>query len=132
MGVNLVKSEIQLCCNIAMDIVTDGLFHELLRDTETLCQIPDLTTAFCYRFIQRVLGYQLGNCPFVSTVFVTLPQIIGGVPVVETSGQAVSQLMAHMDPLQHITVHEPDDAMIEVAITAMKLVIPEEKGKDAW
>ena len=27
---------------------------------------------------------------------------------------------------------EPDDAMIEVAIEAMKLVIPAEEGKDAW
>ncbi|MCD7768913.1 MAG: DUF1385 domain-containing protein [Oscillospiraceae bacterium] len=34
--------------------------------------------------------------------------------------------------LQHITTNEPDDSMIEVAITALKLVIPEEKGSDAW
>lgn len=34
--------------------------------------------------------------------------------------------------LQHITTNEPDDSMIEVAITALKLVIPETKGDDAW
>ncbi len=34
--------------------------------------------------------------------------------------------------MQNFTTFEPDDSMIEVAITAMKLVIPEEKGKDAW
>ena len=34
--------------------------------------------------------------------------------------------------LQHITTYEPDDGMIEVAIRAMELVIPEEKGSDAW
>ncbi len=34
--------------------------------------------------------------------------------------------------MQRITTNEPDDEMIEVAITAMKLVIPEEKGSDAW
>jgi len=34
--------------------------------------------------------------------------------------------------MQNFTTFEPDDGMIEVAITAMKLVIPEEKGKDAW
>ena len=34
--------------------------------------------------------------------------------------------------LQHITTYEPDDSMIEVAIRAMELVIPEEKGSDAW
>ena len=30
--------------------------------------------------------------------------------------------------LQRLTTKEPDDAMIEVAIEAVKLVIPEEKG----
>ena len=34
--------------------------------------------------------------------------------------------------LQHLTTSEPDDGMIEVAITALKLVIPEQKGTDAW
>ena len=34
--------------------------------------------------------------------------------------------------LQHITTREPDDGMIEVAIEAVKLVIPEVKGSDAW
>ena len=34
--------------------------------------------------------------------------------------------------MQNFTTFEPDDFMIEVAITALKLVIPEEKGKDAW
>jgi len=34
--------------------------------------------------------------------------------------------------LQRITTYEPDDSMIECAIRAMQLVIPEEKGSDAW
>ena len=34
--------------------------------------------------------------------------------------------------LQNFTTHEPDDAMIEVAIAAMQEVIPEEKGTDNW
>ena len=34
--------------------------------------------------------------------------------------------------LQRITTDEPDDGMIECAIRAMELVIPEEKGRDAW
>ena len=33
---------------------------------------------------------------------------------------------------QHFTTNEPDDSMIEVAIEALKLVIPEEKGSDRW
>ena len=34
--------------------------------------------------------------------------------------------------LQRMTTNEPDDSMIECAIRAMELVIPEEKGSDAW
>jgi len=34
--------------------------------------------------------------------------------------------------MQHFTTYEPDDSMIEVAIEALKLVIPEEEGADAW
>lgn len=34
--------------------------------------------------------------------------------------------------LQHITTYEPDDSMIECAIRAMELVIPDEKGSDEW
>ena len=34
--------------------------------------------------------------------------------------------------LQRITTNEPDDSMIECAIRAMELVIPEEKGTDLW
>ncbi|MBQ2739451.1 MAG: DUF1385 domain-containing protein [Oscillibacter sp.] len=34
--------------------------------------------------------------------------------------------------LQNFTTNEPDDTMIEVAIRALELVLPEEKGKDEW
>ena len=34
--------------------------------------------------------------------------------------------------LQNFTTNEPDDSMLEVAIQALTLVLPEEKGKDAW
>ena len=33
---------------------------------------------------------------------------------------------------QHFTTNEPDDSMIEVAIAALELVIPEEKASDRW
>ena len=33
--------------------------------------------------------------------------------------------------IQHLTVFEPDDSMIEVAITGMKAVIPDD-GSDNW
>ena len=34
--------------------------------------------------------------------------------------------------LQYLTTNEPDDSMLEVAIHALKLVLPREKGADAW
>ncbi len=34
--------------------------------------------------------------------------------------------------MQNFTTNEPDDSMLEVAIKAMKLVLPEEQGKDRW
>ena len=34
--------------------------------------------------------------------------------------------------LQRLTTNEPDDSMIECAIRALELVIPEEKGTDKW
>ena len=34
--------------------------------------------------------------------------------------------------LQNFTTNEPDDSMIECAIRALELVIPEQKGSDAW
>ncbi len=34
--------------------------------------------------------------------------------------------------LQHLTTREPDEGMMEVAIESLKLVIPEQKGADAW
>ncbi len=34
--------------------------------------------------------------------------------------------------MQKFTTQEPDDSMIEVAIEAVKLVLPEEEGQDTW
>ena len=34
--------------------------------------------------------------------------------------------------LQHLTTNEPDEGMMECAIEALKLVIPEEDGADEW
>ena len=34
--------------------------------------------------------------------------------------------------LQNFTTNEPDESMLEVAIAALRLVIPETAGKDAW
>ena len=41
-------------------------------------------------------------------------------------------LTAHGLWLQNFTTNEPDDSMMECAIRSLELVLPEEKGKDAW
>ena len=34
--------------------------------------------------------------------------------------------------MQNFTTNEPDDSMIEVAITAVQAVLPEKEGSDRW
>ena len=34
--------------------------------------------------------------------------------------------------MQNFTTFEPDDSMLEVAIQALTLVLPEKAGEDAW
>ena len=34
--------------------------------------------------------------------------------------------------MQHFTTNEPDDSMMEVAITAVQAVLPEVEGTDRW
>ena len=34
--------------------------------------------------------------------------------------------------LQRLTTDEPDDSMIEVAVEALQMVLPKEKGADKW
>ncbi|MDO5546982.1 MAG: DUF1385 domain-containing protein [Eubacteriales bacterium] len=68
---------------------------------------------------------------------VLLPLIIGlSYEVLKITGRSDGLLSRIVSwpgrMLQHLTVLEPDDSMIEVAITAMKAVIPEKQGEDAW
>ena len=66
-----------------------------------------------------------------------------GVPVVGVTYEFNRYVGGHDNPvtnalakpglwLQNFTTNEPDDSMLEVAIRAMELVIPEQKGKDEW
>ena len=68
---------------------------------------------------------------------VLLPLVIGlSYEVIKITGRSDGVLSRIVSwpgrMLQHLTVLEPDDSMIEVAITAMKAVIPENQGEDAW
>jgi uncharacterized protein YqhQ len=66
-----------------------------------------------------------------------LPVIVGiSYELIKLAGRydnpATRLISAPGKALQHMTTAEPDDSMLEVAIEALKLVIPEEKGADAW
>ena len=66
-----------------------------------------------------------------------------GVPVVGVTYEFNRYVGGHDNPvtnalakpglwLQNFTTNEPDDSMIECAIRSLELVLPSEKGKDAW
>ncbi len=66
--------------------------------------------------------------PFVVSLTYEMNRWIG-----RHDGLLISRILAWPGKkLQHITTNEPDDSMIEVAIEALKLVIPDEEGSDAW
>ena len=73
------------------------------------------------------IGIQLLLLPLVVGVTYEFNRYVGGHDNPVTNFLAKPGLW-----MQNFTTNEPDDSMIEVAIEAMKRVIPEEKGKDKW
>ena len=73
------------------------------------------------------IGIQLLLLPLVVGVTYEFNRYVGGHDNPLTSFLARPGMW-----MQNFTTNEPDDSMIEVAIEAMKRVIPEEKGKDKW
>ncbi len=68
---------------------------------------------------------------------VLLPLVIGlSYEVIKITGRSDGLLSRIVSwpgrMLQRLTVLEPDDRMIEVAIAALTAVLPEQKGEDAW
>lgn len=78
--------------------------NPLLRTIIKLCLLP-LTVGIGYELIKFC-----GRCDNMLTRVIAAPGLW----------------------LQRITVHEPDDSMIECAIAAMKEVIPEDNEADKW
>lgn len=78
--------------------------NPLLRTIIKLCLLP-LTVGIGYELIKFC-----GRCDNMLTRVIAAPGLW----------------------LQRITVHEPDDSMIECAIAAMKAVIPEDNEADKW
>ena len=84
--------------------------------------------------IQGTLGYKL-----IMVVFKLLL-----LPVVVSIAYEINRIVGKYDNwftkllvtpglwMQRITTNEPDDSMIEVGIAAVKAVLPEKEGADAW
>ena len=73
------------------------------------------------------VAIQLLMLPFVVGVTYEFNRYVGG------HDNPVTNFLAKPGMwMQNFTTNEPDDSMIEVAIEAMKLVIPEQEGKDNW
>ena len=73
------------------------------------------------------IGVQLLALPFVVGITYEFNRYVGG------HDNPVTNFLARPGMwMQNFTTNEPDDSMLEVAIEAMKRVIPEEKGKDKW
>lgn len=73
----------------------------------------------------------------ILTRILLLPVVMGvSYEIIRWAGRHDNWLSAVLSApgkaLQRLTTAEPDDGMMECAIEALKLVIPEEKGLDKW
>ncbi len=74
---------------------------------------------------------------YTAAKLITFPVVIGiGYELIKLAGRKNNVLTRIISApgmwLQKITTREPDDGMIECAIKAMELAIPEEEGSDNW
>lgn len=103
---------------------------------------PRCGTSFL--FVVIILGVLLGFLIHVDNTFARIGLRLLLLPVLVGVAYEFNRWIGrHDNPLtralsapgkwiQHITTNEPDDGMIECAIRALELIIPEEKGRDAW
>ena len=73
------------------------------------------------------MGLHLLMLPIIVGVTYEFNRYVGG-----HDGPVCRALRAPGMWMQNFTTFEPDDSMIEVGIEALKRVLPEEKGSDAW
>lgn len=81
--------------------------------------------SFGYRLI--MIAFKLLMLPLVVSVAYEINRWVG------RHDNAFSRILTAPGLwMQNFTTNEPDDDMIEVAITAVKAVLPEQEGADAW
>jgi len=86
-----------------------------------------------------VFSFISWNNPFIRLLLrLALLPVVAGISyeIIKFAGRHDNWLTAAISApgkwFQHITTNEPDDAQIEVAITALKAVMPENAGEDRW
>ena len=91
-----------------------------------------LISSFVFSFVEITnvfarMGVHLLLLPVVVSITYELNRWVGG------HDNPVTRLLTAPGLwLQNWTTFEPDDSMIEVGIRSLELVLPSEKGKDAW
>ena len=103
---------------LLFSVVTSGL----------LAVLPGLAAmqgSFGYRLI--MMGVKLLLLPVVVSISYEINRLLG-----RYDNWFTGILMAPGLWLQRITTNEPEDDMIEVAITAVEAVLPEKEGTDRW
>ena len=81
--------------------------------------------SFLYRLIMIV--FKLALLPIVVSISYEINRFVG-----RHDNWFTRLLTAPGMWFQNFTTNEPDDSMIEVAITALQAVLPEEEGADQW
>ena len=81
--------------------------------------------SFVYRLI--MIGFKLLMLPLVVAIAYEINRWVGRHDNVFSRILTAPGLW-----MQNFTTNEPDDSMIEVAIAAVKAVLPEQEGADAW
>lgn len=104
---------------------------------------PRCGTSFL--FVVIILGVLLGFLIHVENTFARIGLRLLLLPVLVSLAYELNRWVGRHDDnplarvlsapgrwIQRLTTFDPDDGMIECAIRALTLVIPEEKGKDVW
>ena len=99
-----------------------------VASTALLSAVPALAAmqgTFLYRLI--MIAFKLLLLPVVVGITYEINRWVG------RSDSALSRILSAPGMwMQNFTTNEPDDSMIEVAITAVQAVLPEEEGSDLW
>ena len=81
--------------------------------------------SFLYRL--AMIGFKLLMLPLVVSIAYEINRWVG------RNDNAFTRILTAPGLwMQNFTTNEPDDSMIEVAITAVNAVLPEQEGADAW